>query len=188
MEVTLSPVTPRAGGDESGLCDYRRVGGERPRELLAKEIGSYNLARVEIPAIIKLPATNGLEIIPRAQWIPEPIVAARTWGALAAIRHAFRLPEAASTATVSGCRSSVREITGNRRARTLTIATASILVLCPGCRRDTLQRNRHSQIAVTVTASQTRLRKVSISVPLTPFAKIAKASSPLGERIPLDPG
>jgi hypothetical protein len=43
------------------------------------------------------------------------------------------------------------------------MATASILVLCLGFRRDTIHRNRHSQIAATVTASQTRLRKVSIS-------------------------
>jgi hypothetical protein len=43
------------------------------------------------------------------------------------------------------------------------MATASILVLCLGFCRDTIQWNRHSQIAATVTASQTRLRKVSIS-------------------------
>ena len=42
------------------------------------------------------------------------------------------------------------------------MATASILALCLGFSRDTIQRNRHSQIAATVTASQTRLRKVSI--------------------------
>jgi len=42
------------------------------------------------------------------------------------------------------------------------MATASILVLCRGFRRDTIQRNRHSQMAATVIASQTRLRKVSI--------------------------
>ena len=81
---------------------------------------------------------------------------------LATRRQAFRLPEAASTATVSGCRSSVREMTGKRSARTQTMATASILVLCRGFRRDTIQRNRHSQMAATVIASQTRLRKVSI--------------------------
>jgi hypothetical protein len=43
------------------------------------------------------------------------------------------------------------------------MATASILVLCLGFRRDVVQRNRHSKIAATVTASQTRLRMVSIS-------------------------
>ena len=118
---------------------------------------------VEISAIVRLIAEKGLEIIPIAKCAPELIVAARTWGALAAIRHAFRLPEAASTATVSGCRSSVREMTGNRRARTQTMATASVLELCLGFRRDPIQWNRHSQIAATVTASQTRLRKVSIS-------------------------
>jgi hypothetical protein len=142
--------------------DYRREGGDRPRELLAKELGSCNLASGAISAIVKLTPAKGLEIMPTAKRVPELTVAARTWGALAAIRQAFRLPEAASTATVSGCRSSVREMTGNRRDRTQTIATASILVLCRGSRRDTVQRNRHSQIAATVTASQTRLRIVSI--------------------------
>jgi hypothetical protein len=161
--VTPGSITIRASGDESGLRDYRREGGERPRELLAKEPGSYNLARVEISAIVKLNAAKGLEVIPSAMCAPELSVAARTWGALAAIRHAFRLPDAASTATVSGCRSSVSEMTGNRRARTQTMATASIRVLCLGFRRDAVQRNRQSQIAAMVTASQTRLRKVSIS-------------------------
>jgi len=42
------------------------------------------------------------------------------------------------------------------------MATASILVLCRGFRRDTIQRNRHSQMAATVIASQRTLRKVSI--------------------------
>jgi len=42
------------------------------------------------------------------------------------------------------------------------MATASILVLCLGFCRDTVQRNRHSQTAATVIASQTRLRSVSI--------------------------
>jgi hypothetical protein len=163
MEMTPRLIAIRASGDESGVSDYRREGGERPRELLAKEPRSYNLARLGISAIAKLTAAKGLGMIPTARCAPELDVAARTWGALAAIRHAFRLPEAASTATVSGCRSSVREMTGNRRARTQTMATASILVLCLGFRRDVVQRNRQSQIAATVTASQTRLRKVSIS-------------------------
>jgi hypothetical protein len=42
------------------------------------------------------------------------------------------------------------------------MATASTLLLCLGFRRDTAQRNRHSQTEATVTASQTRLRSVSI--------------------------
>jgi len=112
--------------------------------------------------MIKLTAAIGLEFIPKTDWVPEPTVADRTWEALAAIRQALRLPEAASTATVSGCRSSVREMTGNRSARMQTMATASILVLCLGFRRETVQRNRHSHIAATVTASQTRLSSVSI--------------------------
>jgi hypothetical protein len=53
-------------------------------------------------------------------------------------------------------------MTGNRSARMQTMATASILVLCLGFRRETVQRNRHSHIAATVTASQTRLSSVSI--------------------------
>jgi hypothetical protein len=163
MEMTPGPIRIRASGDESGVRGYRREGGERPRQLQAKKPGSYNLAMVEISAIVGLIAAKGLEIIPGAECAPEFSVAARTWGALAAIRHAFRLPEAASTATVSGCRSSVREMTGNRRARTQTMATASIFVLCLGFRRDAVQRNRQSQTAATVTTSQTRLRKVSIS-------------------------
>jgi hypothetical protein len=118
---------------------------------------------VETSAIVGLIAKNGLEIIPTAKCVPELTAVDRTWGELAAIRHAFRLPEAASTATVSGCRSSVREMTGNRRAKAQTMATASILVLCLGFRRDVVQRNRHSQTATTVTTSHTRLRKVSIS-------------------------
>ncbi len=44
------------------------------------------------------------------------------------------------------------------------MATASILVLSFGFRRDTLQRNRHSQSAAMVTANQTRLRSVSIGL------------------------
>jgi hypothetical protein len=81
---------------------------------------------------------------------------------LATSKQWFRLLETVSAGTISGWRSSVSEMTGKSRARTLTIATASILVLCLGFRRDTVQWNRHSQIAATVTASQTRLRSVSI--------------------------
>ena len=89
-------------------------------------------------------------------------VAAFTCGALAAIRQAFRLPDAASTAMVSGCKSSVREMTGNSSARMQTIAAASIVVLWRGFLRETIHRNRHSQTAARVIASQTRFRKVSI--------------------------
>jgi len=42
------------------------------------------------------------------------------------------------------------------------MATDSILALCLGFSRDTIQRNRHSQMAATVIASQRTLRKVSI--------------------------
>lgn len=105
---------------------------------------------------------KGIEIMASIKCDPGLKVAVRDWGALAAIKQAFRLPEAASTATVSGCKSSVREMTGKRSARTQTMATASILVLWLGFRRDAAQRNRQSQIAATVTASQTRLRIVSI--------------------------
>lgn len=42
------------------------------------------------------------------------------------------------------------------------MATASILALYLGFSRDPAQRNRHTQIAAKVTASQTRLRNVSI--------------------------
>jgi hypothetical protein len=101
-------------------------------------------------------------MIPTAKCVPVLRVVAPIWGAQAAIRQAFRLPEAASTATISGCKSSVREMTGNRRARKQTIETASILVLCLGFCRETVQRNRHRQTAATVTTSQTRLRIVSI--------------------------
>jgi hypothetical protein len=72
---------------------------------------------------------KGIEIMPSIKCDPELEFAVRVQGALAAIRQAFRFPEAASTATVSGCKSSVREMTGNRSARTQTMATASILVL-----------------------------------------------------------
>jgi len=54
-------------------------------------------------------------------------------------------------------------MTGNNKAKTQTIATISVRELCLGFCRDTLQRNRHSQIAATVTASQIRFRIVSIS-------------------------
>jgi hypothetical protein len=181
MEITPGPITNRESGDENGVRGYRREGGERPREPLAKEAGSYNFARLEISAIAKLTAAKGLGMIPIARCAPELDVAARTWGALAAIRHAFRLPEAASTATVSGCRSSVREMTGNRRARTQTMATASIRVLCLGFRRDVVQRNCHSQIAATVTASQTRLRKVSISSAYTICGECQGFQPPAGK-------
>jgi hypothetical protein len=146
------------------MPDYKIEGGERPRETLTRELESCSLIRAEISEYVRSTAAKDLEIVPGVKCDPSPLnVAARMWGALAAIRQAFRLPEAASTATVSGCRSSVREITGNRSARTQTMATASILVLCLGFCRDTVQRNRHSQIAATVMASQTRLRIVSIS-------------------------
>ncbi len=75
-------------------------------------------------------AAKGLEISPTVKCFPTLIVAVRMWGQLAAIRQAFRLPEAESSATVSGCRSSVREITGNRSAKTQTIATDSRRMLC----------------------------------------------------------
>jgi hypothetical protein len=149
-------------GSESAMCDYSREGGDRPEELLAKEPGLFNLDCITNSVTTKFVTAKGLEIVPTARCVPGLRVVARTWGALAAIRQAFRLPEAASTATISGCRSSVSEMTGNRRARTQTIATASILVLCLGYCLDTVQRNLHSQIAATVTASQTRLRIVSI--------------------------
>lgn len=42
------------------------------------------------------------------------------------------------------------------------MATASVFVLCLGTWREPIQRKRHTQIAITVTASQTRLRVVSI--------------------------
>lgn len=91
--------------------------------------GSAIWTCVEMSVADKCTAAKGLEIVPGAECAPEFNVAARTWEALAAMRHAFRLPEAASTTAVSGCRSSVREMTGNRRARKQTMAAASILVL-----------------------------------------------------------
>ncbi len=42
------------------------------------------------------------------------------------------------------------------------MATASSLGLCRGSGRETIQRHRHSQIAMTVIASHTRLRIASI--------------------------
>lgn len=74
-----------------------------------------------------------------------------------------RLPEALSTTAVSGCRSSVREMTGNRSARAQIIAPTSMVMLFRGFRRDTDQRNRHSQIVASVIPSQTRFRLVSIA-------------------------
>jgi hypothetical protein len=83
----------------------------------------------EISATDKVTEARGLEITPGVECVPGFNVATRKWEALAAIRHAFRLPEAASTTAVSGCRSSVREITGKRRATKQTMAAPCILVL-----------------------------------------------------------
>jgi hypothetical protein len=138
------------------------VGGDRPRELPTVELVLSKLASARNSVMTKFAAAKGLEISPTVKCFPNLIVAVRMWGQLAAIRHAFRLPEAASTATVSGCRSSVREMTGNRRASTQTIAIDCIRMLCLGFSRDTLQRNRHSQTAAMVTSSQIRLSVVSI--------------------------
>lgn len=138
------------------------MGGDRPRQISAKLLVLSDLVLAEISEANKSSAAKDLDIVPNAKCGHELNVAARTKGALAAIKQAFRLPEAASTAIVSGCRSSVRDITGNRRARTQTMAAASILVLCDGLCLEAAQRHRHSHIAATVTASQTRLRIVSI--------------------------
>lgn len=156
------PAKDRASGKINGGIDYRREGGARPREVRAEETGSLSLERRRISSTAEPTLADGLGMIPKAQCALEPIVEAPTCGALVASRHAFRLPEAASITRISGCRSSVREMTGNRRARTQTMATASILLLCLGFCRDTVQRNRHSQIAAKVMASQIRLRIVSI--------------------------
>jgi hypothetical protein len=156
------PAKVRASGKMSGGGDYRREGGARPRKVLAEEVVSSSFARRRISSTAEPTLADGLGMIPKAQCALEPIVEAPTWGTLVASRHAFRLPEAASTTRISGCRSSVREMTGNRRATKQTMATASILLLCLGFCRDTVQRNRHSQITARVTANQTRLRRVSM--------------------------
>jgi hypothetical protein len=80
----------------------------------------------------------------------------------ATMRQQFRFPEEASTATISGCKSSVREITGNKSARAQTIATVSRKTRARGFRRDTNQRKRQSQRAASVTINQSKLRIVSI--------------------------
>ena len=77
-------------------------------------------------------------------------------------RQAFRFPEEASTATISGCKSSVREITGNKSARAQTIATVSRKTRARGFRRDTSQRNRQSHSAASVMISHNKLRIVSV--------------------------
>ena len=167
---TVNPSTGNAhlpdcdsgvGGNKIGICDYRRMGGDRPAEVFPKESGSNGLDKGAIAALDRFIPASGVEMTPTAVLIPELTVAARTCGALAAIRQAFRLPEAASTAMISGCKSSVREITGNRRARAQTIATASIFVLCRGSRRDKVQRYRHSQTAPKDTTSQAILSSAS---------------------------
>ena len=129
---------------------------------------SSNRASARNFVTTRFAASKGLEIIPTVKCFPNLMVTFRTCGWLAAIRHAFRLPEDASTATVSGCRSSVREMTGKRSAKTQTIAIDSIRKLCLRFSRDTLQRNRHSQTAAMVTATQMRLRIVSIFYVLLP--------------------
>lgn len=124
--------TSGSQGKANGVLGYRRDGGDRPEELLAKDPGWYKFESDTNSIGIKVDTGYGRETIPTAKCVPACSVAARTCGALAAIRQALRLPEAASTATVSGCKSSVREITGNRRATTQSMATASILGLCFG--------------------------------------------------------
>lgn len=111
---------------------------------------------------MKLLATTGLLRIATAKCALAATGAGSNRGALAAIRQAFRLPEAASTTTISGCRSSVSDMTGKKMARTQTIATDSIFLPCFDSIREPLQRNRHTQKAATVMASQIRLRSVSI--------------------------
>jgi hypothetical protein len=156
------PAKARASGKMNGGGDYSMEGGARPREVLVGETVASNLTRRRISSTAEPTLADGLGMIPKAQCALDPMVEAPTWGTLVARRHAFRLPEAASTTRISGCRSSVREMTGNRSATKHTMATASILLLCLGFCRDTVQRNRHSQITARVTASQTRLRRVSM--------------------------
>ena len=80
----------------------------------------------------------------------------------ATMTHAFRFPDEASTATISGCKSSVSEITGNKTAKAHPIATTSRKTRARGFRRDTSHRKRHSQRAAKVTINQSKLRNVSI--------------------------
>jgi hypothetical protein len=61
------PVKSRASGDENGIGDYRKEGGDLPGELLAKEPGSCNLEGVEISVTVRSIALKGLEIIPNAK-------------------------------------------------------------------------------------------------------------------------
>lgn len=68
------------------------------------------------------------------------------------------------------------------------MAAASILVLCLGSRRDTFQRNRHSQMAARVIANQTRLRKVSIDTLTTTREARPGNRPPSCDRYPLVSG
>jgi hypothetical protein len=100
----------------------------------------------------------------RAAWGLEIGVA---WGvrvAPATIRQAFRFPDDASTATISGCKSSVREITGNNSASVHPIATDSRKTRARGFGRDTSQRKRQIQRAASARTSQSKLRSVSIAL------------------------
>jgi hypothetical protein len=98
----------------------------------------------------------------RATWRFEIGVTCSVRVAPATIRQAFRFPDDASTATISGCKSSVREITGNNSASVHPIAIDSRKTRARGFGRDASQRKRHIHRAASARSSQSKLSSVSI--------------------------
>src|ERR1035437_3819403 len=94
--------------------------------------------------------------------VPECDFALPPCTAWATSKQCIRLLETVSAGTISGCKSSVSEITGNNRASRQTMAIVSCRTLRCESWREAAQRNRHIQSAASVTPSQTRLRIVSI--------------------------
>ena len=73
--------------------------------------------------------------------------------------HVLRFPAAASTATICGCRSSVREMEGNSSTSAQPNATAAESAESREAGR---QRKIQTLAAITATATQSRLRLISM--------------------------
>ncbi len=150
---------------QGGQSRYEREGGERPEVLVeSKGMWKYSAGRT-IPSPLNFKCPNGEGRTANVEWVPCAGVACGARAALAIRRQLFRFPEAASMATISGCRSSVREIAGSRSDTTQPMATASTKTRARGFCRDASQRKRQTERAASATISHIRLRRFSIVPP-----------------------
>jgi hypothetical protein len=156
-------VEPQTGGETSVILgDYRSEGGDLPAKLPAMDAGRGNSAAKIISPRLQATGVKASGRTAVDAWVLEYAADDRAYGVPATRRDEFFLPPTESTTMISGCRSSVREITGNSKDMKQMSATACNLMVCCASRRDAAQRNRHSQMTANATASQVRLRIVSI--------------------------